>query len=63
MRLILPLPGTEVFAARLARAGGFELCPLEFRRFRDGEHYVRIDADPLGRAVEIIRPSAKGATS
>lgn len=58
MRLFLPLPGHEAFAARLAAAGGGELAELEFRRFPDGERYVRIDADPAGRPVDIICSNA-----
>jgi ribose-phosphate pyrophosphokinase len=53
-RLLLPLPGSEAFAARLAQAGGFDLAALAFRRFPDGERYVRIDADPSGRAVDVL---------
>lgn len=53
-RLILPLPGSEAFGAHLAAAGPFELADLEFRRFPDGERYVRIDGDPRGRPVDIV---------
>ena len=58
MRLVLPLPGSETFSAQLAAAGGFELGVLEFRRFPDGERYLRIDADPKGRPVDIVCPNA-----
>ncbi len=58
MRLLLPLPGSEVFSAKLAVAGGFELGVLEFRRFPDAERYVRIAADPKGRPVDIVCPNA-----
>lgn len=58
MRLLLPLPGSEAFSAEVAAAGGFELGVLEFRRFPDGERYVRIDADPKGRPVDIVCPNA-----
>lgn len=57
-RLLLPLPGSEAFAERLASAGGFELGRLEARRFPDGERYLRIDADPRGRPVDILWSSA-----
>lgn len=57
-RLLLPLPGSEAFAGRLAAAGGFELGPLEFRRFPDGERYLRILADPAGRPVDILCSNA-----
>lgn len=58
MRLLLPVPGDEAFAARLAAAGPFELGGLDFRRFPDGERYVRIDFDPRGRPVDIICSNA-----
>lgn len=58
LRLVLPLPGSEAFSARLAGAGGFELGGLEFRRFPDGERYLRIDADPKGRPVDIVCANA-----
>lgn len=57
-RLLLPLPGNEAFARRLAAAGGFELGRLEFRRFPDGERYLRILADPAGRPVDILCSNA-----
>lgn len=57
-RLLLPLPGSEPFAGRLATAGGFELGRLEFRRFPDGERYLRILADPAGRPVDILCSNA-----
>lgn len=57
-RLILPLPGSEAFAERLAIAGGFELGRLESRRFPDGERYLRIHADPRGRPVDILCSNA-----
>ncbi|MBI2262745.1 MAG: ribose-phosphate diphosphokinase [Caulobacterales bacterium] len=58
MRLLLPLPGDEAFAARLAAADGGEIAGLEFRRFPDGERYVRIAADPRERPVDIICSNA-----
>lgn len=57
-RLVLPLPGSEVFAERLATAGGFELGALESRRFPDGERYLRIQADPGDRPVDILSSNA-----
>lgn len=53
-RLVLPLPGNEGFAARLAEAAGAELGRLETRRFPDGESYVRLLADPAGRAIDLV---------
>lgn len=57
LRLLLPLPGSETFSAQVAVAGGFELGEVEFRRFPDGERYVRIAADPKGRPVDIVCPN------
>ncbi|WP_293678848.1 ribose-phosphate pyrophosphokinase [uncultured Phenylobacterium sp.] len=54
MRLILALPGNEVFAAKLALESGAELGGLETRQFPDGEHYVRLLSDPAGRRVDIV---------
>ena len=54
MRLILPLPGNEVFAERIAKAGGFELGKLETRHFPDGESYVRLVSDIAGRPVDLV---------
>lgn len=53
-RVILPLPGNEIFARRLAEAGGWELGALETRRFPDGETYVRILSDVADRAVYLV---------
>jgi ribose-phosphate pyrophosphokinase len=54
MRLILPLPGNETFAKRLASEGGWELGALETRRFPDGETYVRILSDVNDKAVDLV---------
>lgn len=54
MRLVLPLPGNEIFARRLAEAGGWELGEIETRRFPDGESYVRILSDVADRSVYLV---------
>jgi len=54
VRLILPLPGNETFAQRLADEGGWELGALETRRFPDGETYVRILSDVKDKAVDLV---------
>lgn len=54
MRVLLPLPGNETFAGRLARAGGGEVGVLQARQFPDGESYVRIETDVAGRAVDLV---------
>jgi ribose-phosphate pyrophosphokinase len=54
MRLILPLPGNEAFAAKLADVTGFRLGALETRRFPDGERYVRLLDDPVGEIVDLV---------
>ncbi len=54
MRLILPLPGNEAFARRLADIGAWELGAMETRRFPDGETYVRILSEVSGKSVDIV---------
>ncbi|WP_024889076.1 ribose-phosphate pyrophosphokinase [Luteimonas huabeiensis] len=53
-RLILPMPGNEAFAARLAAALDAQVGRVETRRFPDGESYVRLHGDPAGRAVDLV---------
>lgn len=52
--LLLPLPGAEALAARIAKACGFACGALDTRRFPDREHYVRLAFDPRGRNVIIV---------
>lgn len=52
--MIIPLPGNEPFAARLATAGGWDMGRLETRRFPDGESYVRLLSDVAGRSVDLV---------
>uniref|UniRef100_Q11BI1 Ribose-phosphate pyrophosphokinase n=2 Tax=Phyllobacteriaceae TaxID=69277 RepID=Q11BI1_CHESB len=59
MRLILPLPGNETFARRLADDGGWELGALATRRFPDGETYVRILSDVKDKAVDLVSTLAR----
>lgn len=63
MRLILPLPGHEAFAARLAEAGGWSSVAPEVRRFPDGESYLRLPDEVRGRPVDLVcslaRPDAQ----
>jgi ribose-phosphate pyrophosphokinase len=54
MRLILPLPGHEAFADRLARAGGWTAIAPEARRFPDGESYLRLPEEVRGRPVDLV---------
>lgn len=54
MRVILPMPGNESFAAALAAQGGWRLGEMETRRFPDGESYVRVLSDVRGSIVEIV---------
>lgn len=53
LRVLLPLPGNESFAAKLAEHG-HELGRLETRRFPDGESYVRVLTDVSGRDVDLV---------
>ncbi|KZE35698.1 ribose-phosphate pyrophosphokinase [Chelatococcus daeguensis] len=52
--LILPLPGNEIFARKLAEAGGWEIGTIETRRFPDGETYVRVLSDVADRPVYLV---------
>lgn len=62
MRLILPMPGNEHFGESVAHAGGWENHQLEWKRFPDGESYVRLTSDVKGRPVDLVcslaRPDA-----
>lgn len=51
---IIALPGHEAFAEILAGKLGAELAPLSFRRFPDGESYLRVDADLRDRSVVLV---------
>jgi len=54
VRLILPLPGNEAFATRLAQAGGWTLIVPETRRFPDGESYLRLPGEVRGQPVDLV---------
>lgn len=54
IRLILPQPGNEIFARRLADEGGWELGALETRRFPDEETYVRILSEVKDKTVDLV---------
>src|SRR5687767_5853328 len=45
--IILPAPGHEPLASKLAKHLGAALGAVDFRRFPDGEAYVRV-ATPMG---------------
>lgn len=53
-RLLLPCPGNEAFAARIAADGGWACGAIEHRRFPDGESYLRLACDVAGRTVDIV---------
>lgn len=54
MRVILPMPGNETFAAALAAQGGWRVGELEIRRFPDGESYIRLLSDVRGSIVDVV---------
>jgi ribose-phosphate pyrophosphokinase len=60
---VIALPGNEVRADRLAEVMDAERIGLDYRRFPDGESYLRIDADLAGRdvvlAATLDRPDPK----
>lgn len=61
--LIVPLPGNEALASRIASELGGELEPFETRSFPDGETYLRFHVDPRGRELVLVctldRPNPK----
>ena len=61
--LIIPFPGSEPLAGKLAATVDGELGALETRRFPDGEIYLRFKTDPKGRQVVVVctldRPDVK----
>lgn len=61
--LIIPLPGNEAFADRLAQALPGDRGMIETRAFPDGETYLRIQSDLSGRTVILVatldRPDPK----
>ncbi len=52
--LLLPMPGNEAFAARLAEYLDAEVGSVTVRSFPDGESYVRIHSDVANRQVAIV---------
>ena len=49
--LVLALPGNDALGVRLAAAVSAEVGALEYRRFPDGESYVRLASNVEGRKV------------
>jgi ribose-phosphate pyrophosphokinase len=52
--LVIPLPGNDALASRIAPGLGGELGHLETRWFPDGETYLRFEADPRGRDLVLV---------
>lgn len=61
--LVVPLPGNEALASRIASGLGGEPGQLETRSFPDGETYLRFQVDPRGRDLVLVctldRPNPK----
>ncbi|AKS40403.1 ribose-phosphate diphosphokinase [Wenzhouxiangella marina] len=51
---LIALPGNEPLAHALSEQLDAPLLDLEFRRFPDGESYLRLDADLSGRRVALV---------
>ena len=51
---LIALPGHEAFAETLAGRLGTPLAPLNFRRFPDGESYLRVEADLRDCSVILV---------
>ena len=62
-RILVPLPGNEMAAAKLTPLLDGEVFVPEMRAFPDGETYFRLDRDLHGRHVALVctmdRPDAK----
>ena len=52
--LLFALPGNEAFCGRLAESLSAEAGALEYRRFPDGESYVRLRTDVAARKVVLV---------
>ena len=52
--ILIALPGNEALAQSLAEQLGWSTAPLAYRRFPDGESYLRIDADLKDRSVVLV---------
>jgi ribose-phosphate pyrophosphokinase len=52
--LLIPLPGNDSLIAGLAKALGADIGGLAFRRFPDGETYLRYDGSVSGRAIVLL---------
>ncbi|WP_376693935.1 ribose-phosphate pyrophosphokinase [Wenzhouxiangella sp. EGI_FJ10409] len=52
--LLLPFTGSEELADALAERLDLPLGELEWRRFPDGESYLRVHDDPAGRDVLVV---------
>lgn len=59
MRVIMPMPGNEAMAQALVQRLGAEPGILDWRRFPDGEAYVRIASDVSGKRVDLVCTLAK----
>ncbi|MDE2627789.1 MAG: ribose-phosphate diphosphokinase [Burkholderiales bacterium] len=52
--LLVALPGAQALTERLDHRLGTTPCPLESRRFPDGEIYLRVTGDVQGRDVAVV---------
>ena len=52
--LLFALPGNEAFCGRLAESLAAPVGTLEYRRFPDGESYVRLRSEVAGRKVALV---------
>lgn len=61
--LVFPMPGNERFVAQLRASAGVRLGGIEYRRFPDGESYVRLEQAVEGESTMLVctldRPDEK----
>ncbi|MFK7824561.1 MAG: ribose-phosphate diphosphokinase [Oligoflexales bacterium] len=58
--LVFASPCYQYLQDEICLKGGYEKGIIEFRRFTDGEHYLRIDSNVSGRDVVVIGSTLPG---
>ena len=54
--IVIAMPGDETIAAALAERVGARTAALEYRRFPDGESYLRMEDSLEGRLAVLVAP-------
>ncbi|MFP3984480.1 MAG: ribose-phosphate diphosphokinase [Candidatus Bathyarchaeia archaeon] len=56
--IILPGPASQELAKRLSAEAKARIVPLSFKKFPDGESYIRIEGDVKGEDVAIVQTTS-----